>query len=140
VDESARLLDYRIYRSIVSAHREIVSNIIRHAQAKRVDVIATEQDRTLSITITDDGVGIDPASANGSAQGNGLRGIIRRLGDLGGSFAALPAARGSAFEIRIPLVAETVATDEPHIRGVPSPSGSSYSPPADAAQRTFDRS
>ena len=143
VDDSVKLLDYRIYRSIVSAHREIVSNVIRHAQAKRVDVTVTQEDRMLSIRITDDGVGLDPANANGNAQGNGLRGIIRRLDDLGGSFAALPVARGSAFEIRIPLIADAVATgdaNEPHIQGVSSHPARAYSEPADAAQRMYDRS
>jgi signal transduction histidine kinase len=145
VDESVKLLDYRIYRSIVSAHREIVSNIIRHANAKRVEVTAIQQDSMLSITITDDGIGIDPANANGSPHGSGLRGIIRRLTDLGGLFAVLPVSTGSAFDIRIPLVADAnsnddAAIDKPHIRGVPPPSGGSYSERADAAQRMFDRS
>jgi hypothetical protein len=99
----------------------------------------------LSITITDDGIGIDPANANGSPHGSGLRGIIRRLTDLGGLFAVLPVSTGSAFDIRIPLVADTnsnddVAIDKPHIRGVPPPSGGSYSERADAAQRMVDRS
>jgi signal transduction histidine kinase len=143
VDDSAKLLDYRIYRSIVSAHREIVSNVIRHAQAARVDVTVTQEDQMLSICIADDGIGVGPTNANGGAQGNGLRGIIRRLTDLGGSFAALPVARGSAFEIRLPLMAEAVATgdaNEPHIQGVSPLLGGSYSEPADAAQRMYDRS
>lgn len=141
VDESTTLLDYRIYRSIVSAHREIISNVIRHARARRVEVTATQQGRMLAITITDDGVGIDPAHASGSAHGSGLRGIIRRLGDLGGSFVVAPTAQGSAFEIRIPLAAATNAVpDEPHVRGVSSPAGASYSPSAEAAQRIDDRS
>ena len=151
VDESAKLLDYRVYRSIVSAHREIVSNIIRHAKARRVEVSATQRDATLSIAIADDGIGIDPANAQGSAHGSGLRGIIRRLADLGGSFTVLPAANGSAFNIDIPLAADAapapgpatgqgVARDEPHIQGVSPQPARSYSPPADAAQRMFDRS
>ncbi len=151
VDESPKLLDYRIYRSIVSAHREIVSNIIRHANARRVEVTATQQDQTLSITIADDGIGIDPAHANGSAHGSGLRGIIRRLTDLGGSFAVLPISRGSAFVINIPLTADAATAtdaatdqgttgDQPHIQGVSPLSGDSYSETADAAQRMFDRS
>ena len=145
-DESTELLDYRIYRSIVSAHREIVSNVIRHAQARRVEVTATQQDRTLSITIADDGIGIgiDPTHAGGSTHGSGLRGIIRRLGDLGGSFVVAPVAHGSAFEIRIPLTADAATTataaDEPHIRGVSSSPGSSYSTSAEATQRMYDRS
>ena len=140
VDDSAKLLDYHIYRSIVSAHREIVSNVIRHARAKRVDVAVAQEDQTLSTCIADDGIGIDPANMGGGAQGNGLRGIIRRLGDLGGSFAALPTANGSAFKIRIPMIADTAATDnadEPHIQGVSSLEDGSYSDPADAAQRMY---
>lgn len=151
VDESTKLLDYRIYRSIVSAHREIVSNIIRHAQAKRVEVSATQQGSMLSIAITDDGIGIDPANAQGSAHGSGLRGIIRRLTDLGGSFTVLPMAAGSAFNIDIPLAADAAPTpdpatdqgsvrDQPHIQGVSPQPARSYSPPADAAQRMYDRS
>jgi len=150
-DESARLLDYRVYRSIVSAHREIVSNVIRHAGATQVDVTVTQEEHTLSITIADDGIGIDPTDANGRADGNGLRGIIRRLADLGGSCTVLPAARGSTIRISLPLAfhaapgADSAAEPnmksvEPHIQGVSPRPASSYSLPADAARRTFDRS
>ena len=150
-DESARLLDYRVYRSIVSAHREIVSNVIRHAGATEVDVTVTQEEHALSITIADDGIGIDPDNANGRADGNGLRGIIRRLADLGGSCTVLPAARGSTIRISLPLAfhaapgADSAAEPnmksvEPHIQGVSPRPASSYSLPADAARRTFDRS
>ena len=150
-DESARLLDYRVYRSIVSAHREIVSNVIRHAGATQVDVTVTQEEHTLSITIADDGIGIDPTDANGRADGNGLRGIIRRLADLGGSCTVLPAARGSTIRISLPLAfhaapgADSAAEPnmksvEPHIQGVSPRPASSYSLPADAARRMFDRS
>ncbi len=141
IDDSARLLDYRIYRSIVSAHREIVSNVIRHARATRVEIAATQHAQTLSIRIADDGVGIDPAHAKGGAPGSGLRGIIRRITDLGGSFTALPVSRGSVLVIDIPLAAEsTTAPDEPaalrpHIQGVSPRPDASYSSPADAAPR-----
>ncbi|MGB3271593.1 MAG: ATP-binding protein [Xanthobacteraceae bacterium] len=138
-DESTVPLDYRIYRGMVSAHREVVSNIIRHARANRVDIVLAQSENALTIRVTDDGIGIDPLQA--PKAGSGLRGMIRRLGDLGGSFVLVPAEVGCTAEIRIPLTATAAgALPMPRVQGVPEPKERAYSRLAAAARQAFGRS
>lgn len=111
-DDSPLALDYRVYRCFTSAHREIVSNAIRHAGARRVDIDVLRTDNRLIATIMDDGVGIDPAHTAGSAHGNGLRGLMRRLTELDGTLSIRRGKRGTIVEIHIPLKAAPRAGPE----------------------------
>lgn len=111
-DDSPLALDYRVYRCFTSAHREIVSNAIRHAGARRVDIDVLRTDNRLIATIMDDGVGIDPAHTAGSAHGNGLRGLMRRLTELDGTLSIRRGERGTIVEIHIPLKAAPRAGPE----------------------------
>lgn len=102
-DESQSLLDYRVYRNLISAHREIVSNVIRHAQAKNVDVSIEQVDGCIRATISDDGIGFSANDEENHPRGSGLRGMSRRLADLDGSLTIRPVTSGTSVEIRIPL-------------------------------------
>jgi signal transduction histidine kinase len=62
--------------------RELVSNAISHAKAKRVQVkLRLENDR-LSLSVEDDGVGREPATWS---HGLGLGGVRKRVKQLGGN-------------------------------------------------------
>ena len=103
LDDEQRGLDYSTFRSLTSAHREIVSNIIRHAKARNVDIRIDEADGWLNMVIADDGIGIDPAYASGRAQGNGIPGLMRRIGEINGTVLVKPQANGTLVQISIPL-------------------------------------
>jgi len=61
--------------------RELVSNIIAHAQARRVDIdFSLEKDR-LDLSVLDDGVGRNPRAWS---HGLGLGGVRKRVKQLGG--------------------------------------------------------
>lgn len=61
--------------------RELVSNAISHAQARRVDIdLSLENDR-LDLTVIDDGVGRNPRAWS---HGLGLGGVRKRVKQLGG--------------------------------------------------------
>lgn len=79
------------------ALREAATNIIRHAQARRVHArLAREHDEVL-LTISDDGRG------GVAGDGNGLRGMRERVATVGGSIAVeSPVGRGTTITIRIP--------------------------------------
>jgi signal transduction histidine kinase len=62
--------------------RELVSNAIAHAQASRIDIDASLEDGLLTLSVTDNGVGRDPA---GWSHGLGLGGVRKRVKQLGGS-------------------------------------------------------
>lgn len=112
-DDSPLALDYRVYRCFISAHREIVSNAIRHARARTVEIRILRTEERLVTTIADDGVGIEPAHTAGSARGNGLRGLIRRLAELDGTLSIRRGKRGTVAEIHIPLKAAQGAETAP---------------------------
>jgi PAS domain S-box-containing protein len=76
---------------------EALANVHKHAQASRIVVRATIQDRSLEISVADDGVGgADP-------QGHGLRGLADRVEALGGRLTVdSPAGGGTRLRADIP--------------------------------------
>lgn len=108
IDDSETPLDYRIYRCFVSVHRETISNVIRHARARQVDICISEADGLLRINITDDGIGINPAFTTGTPNGHGLRGLIQRVDDVGGTTIICPSSVGTVVEITLPIVSRPV--------------------------------
>jgi signal transduction histidine kinase len=103
IDDLTVPLDYITFRSLASAHREVISNIIRHAKARTVEIRIDEKHGHLNTIIIDDGVGIDPAYVSGSPRGNGIRGLMRRIGELNGTVSIKPLDNGTSVEIAMPL-------------------------------------
>ena len=69
--------------------QEAITNVARHAGAKRVEVDARAEDGTLDLTVRDDGTGFDVAAVRGgtTAEGSiGLDGMEERVRLLGGDF------------------------------------------------------
>ena len=69
--------------------QEAITNVARHAGAKRVEVDARAEDGTLDLTVRDDGTGFDVAAVRGGtmAEGSiGLDGMEERVRLLGGDF------------------------------------------------------
>ncbi|MEV4095082.1 sensor histidine kinase [Streptosporangium saharense] len=60
--------------------REAVTNAVKHAEAREILVVVAEDERTVSVAVSDDGVGgADPS-------GGGLSGLARRVLALDGTF------------------------------------------------------
>jgi two-component system sensor histidine kinase DevS len=89
------VLDYAFYRNIISAHREVVTNILRHSKAKRAAVCCGIDAGVFRIVVADDGIGIGRMESGGCAVprarglesregGRGIGNIQRRLTELGG--------------------------------------------------------
>ncbi len=95
-------LDYREAKALTSALREIVSNVIRHAGARRFTVQVAAHDGVFTVETSDDGAGFDPASAT---RGFGLASMRQRIEELGGSLAIGAASGGTRTTIRVPLAA-----------------------------------
>lgn len=66
--------------SIYSSFREIITNCVRYSEADRIDVILKFLDTSLELYVFDNGKGCAEIKAN-----NGLRGIIERTEQLGGT-------------------------------------------------------
>ncbi|MGP3974490.1 GAF domain-containing protein [Streptomyces sp. 8N114] len=69
---------------------EALSNIVRHARARRVDV-TLQVGATISLTVVDDGVGLDDAVVSGAAShSGGLANMRSRAELLGGTLTVTP--------------------------------------------------
>ncbi|MEH3034160.1 MAG: GAF domain-containing sensor histidine kinase [Aeromicrobium erythreum] len=108
VDEAAALLGFEprlvitgrldTVSDVVAAHllhvvREQLSNVVRHAHARHVDVIL-DCERMVELTIRDDGRG-----RTGEGAGNGLANMQHRARQLGGA-CRIVTRPGAGFEIR----------------------------------------
>jgi signal transduction histidine kinase len=95
-------LDLAAYRII----QEALTNVLKHAQASRVDVTIDYRDTDLELLVTDDGCGPPPPAQPGG--GHGLVGMRERVLLYGGELHT--AARdGGGFELRARLPVEEVA-------------------------------
>lgn len=80
--------------------RELVSNTLHHGHAGRVDIAGTVVGRTLTITVSDDGVGRDP---DAWSHGLGLAGVRKRVRLLNGNAQWREnGERGIVCEVTIP--------------------------------------
>jgi signal transduction histidine kinase len=80
--------------------QEAVNNIIKHAQATTIKVIATFSDDNLTITINDNGNGF---SFDSESDGSGLRNMKSRVELIGGSLNIQTGPEGTTITISTPL-------------------------------------
>jgi PAS domain S-box-containing protein len=89
--------------------QEALVNALRHAQAKRVRIRAWRDAKVVSLSVEDDGIGLDTQACrtrrNGARRcGLGLAGIRERAESLGGVLELRPAPRhGLEVRVRVPL-------------------------------------
>ncbi|MFI1718672.1 sensor histidine kinase [Streptomyces litmocidini] len=80
-----------VYRIV----QEALTNVVKHARARTVDVRLAHADGVLRVTVTDDGRG-----PQGGPGGHGLVGIRERAAAHGGTAEAGPGPGGRGFEVR----------------------------------------
>jgi signal transduction histidine kinase len=96
VDRSLATAVFRIFQ-------EALTNITRHAAAKRVEVAIAIDDAALSLDVRDDGAGITVEAAQ-SRKSLGLLGMRERAHRFGGSLVVEAAApQGTRVALRVPL-------------------------------------
>jgi signal transduction histidine kinase len=86
-----------VYRIV----QEATTNCVRHAQAKNIQIVVSAEGGQLRVSVSDDGVGLDPTHRR---KGLGLRGIDERVKELHGTMTiARQAVRGTSLVVRLPL-------------------------------------
>jgi signal transduction histidine kinase len=94
--ESHRTCVYRVVQ-------EALTNCVRHADAHNIAVDVRASDRELQLSVSDDGVGLDPAHRG---RGLGLIGIDERVKDLQGTVVISPhGTQGTTVAVRLPIPA-----------------------------------
>jgi signal transduction histidine kinase len=91
-----------VYRTCVyRVIQEALTNCIRHADARSIDVIVVGHADQLDVSVSDDGIGLDAARRG---EGFGLRGIEERVKELHGilTIAGAP-GEGTKLAMQLPL-------------------------------------
>lgn len=91
LDEPAALTLYRLTQ-------EAVTNIVRHAKARRAEVSLDNSGDGVVLNVSDDGIGFDVEAA----EGRGLRGMAERAQALGGSLEFRRTADKTVVTCRLP--------------------------------------
>ncbi|MCC2954216.1 histidine kinase [Massilia sp. IC2-477] len=98
VDPAAARHPAPVAHALFCCIQEAVTNALRHAHARRLDIALALQDGATVVRVADDGHGNAAL-----AEGNGLRGMRERLADLGGELHyGARAGGGFALELRLP--------------------------------------
>jgi signal transduction histidine kinase len=103
-----------IYRIV----QEALTNIVKYARARSVNVDLGTTADTLTLLIEDDGIGISPDAQNNHLS-HGISGMRQRVRALHGDFAiARRAEGGTTIEVNIPIAPAPSTRDEPVPTGV----------------------
>lgn len=98
-DKDAEIHVYRIVQ-------EAVTNVVKHSAATEAAVVIKKRTTTISLSVRDNGRGLDPAApfSTGQGLGSGLSGIAERVRILGGTYAfeSRP-GEGTSLTVEFPL-------------------------------------
>ncbi|MBO0947573.1 sensor histidine kinase [Fibrella forsythiae] len=87
-----------VKREVFLVYKELLHNALRHAKARTIDVKLAVTDGTLTLTISDDGVGF--VTDNQRLAGNGLTSLHQRARDLNGTLV-IRSAPGSGTSVTL---------------------------------------
>jgi signal transduction histidine kinase len=101
IDGTGRRLPAATEVVLLRAGQEALANVRKHAAAHSVAVCLRYATGFVSLDVTDDGAGFDPAQVNG---GYGLSGMRARVDEAGGTFAVRSApAQGTSVQVEVPI-------------------------------------
>jgi signal transduction histidine kinase len=83
------LVGEQVAEQLPAVLREALSNAVRHAHASRLDVDLAADTKAVTLTVTDDGVGIPPTGHR-----SGLANLAERAQQFGGAFTTRPGTSG----------------------------------------------
>jgi signal transduction histidine kinase len=89
--------------------QEALTNVVRYAKAKKVEIDLVQAGDTLSLVISDDGIGI-PEGAQNNRLSHGISGMRHRVRALRGEFSihGTP-GRGTMIEVTLPMPGDDAA-------------------------------
>ena len=98
-ESSPRFVSGELRRNVFLSVKEILHNVVKHAQATNVH-FSVHIDNKLTIEIIDDGIGFDHRATR--QYSNGLSNIARRMKEMGGT-SEIVAVNGTSVKLTVPL-------------------------------------
>ncbi|MGD9145408.1 MAG: sensor histidine kinase [Anaerolineae bacterium] len=103
IDKAADHLRLALAEALWRVTQEALTNVEKHAQARRVRVTLSCELSSVLLEITDDGVGLPPGAASGPNR-FGLRGMRERVEGLGGTLTLSGTEEGTVVQARLPVI------------------------------------
>lgn len=104
VDEAAGELSPALAEALWRITQEALTNVEKHAAARKVGLALRCEPRSVVLRVTDDGIGL-PEGAEWGVNRFGLRGMRERVEGLGGRLTLRGDDHGTAVEAHLPLIA-----------------------------------
>lgn len=83
--------------------QESVSNTLRHAKAKELEVLLIQRDDLVILRVVDDGVGFDPEESKAGSYG--MQNMYERAIEIGGTFKIISVKnKGTRLEVKVPIM------------------------------------
>ena len=104
VDTDGMELDKTVVLMLYRTLQEMISNAIRHARAKTIQIELVRHKHELSMMVYDDGIGFDKGKLLATGKGMGLKNIQSRIAYIGGSLHidTMP-GKGTTYIVELPL-------------------------------------
>jgi len=119
VSLGARPLGPQTEEAIYRVAQECLQNIARHSRATRVNISLRNADKTIKLSVTDNGAGFCAERAWSKPKSFGLAGMRERAGLLGGTFEVRSApGKGTKVMLELPLGAVPVIANGKNSRTV----------------------
>ena len=94
-------LPMEIRRNFYLIFKEALNNLVKYSNATRVSVLVSQQNKSVTFIIRDDGVGFD---SNAEFGGNGLSNMKKRAADIGALLLIDSAlGKGTSIELNLKL-------------------------------------
>lgn len=94
-------LDMNVRQHIWMIYKELITNVLRHAQATHVKVQITKKGNELKVSVSDNGIGFDTTA---ESDGNGLKNIKRRSDKLKATLTLVSSSTdGTSCALMIPF-------------------------------------
>ncbi len=103
IDEQADSLSPAIAETVWRVAQEALTNIEKHATARRVQLRLEVQPHTAALSVSDDGRGLPP-NAETQPGHYGLRGMRERVEGLGGTLTLTSNGQGTVVEAKLPVI------------------------------------
>ncbi len=91
--------------------RELLFNVVKHSQVKEADILVKKKDKNIEVTVSDRGIGFDPAGMRDTydfMSGFGLLSIRERLDFMGGDISVDSTKNlGTRISMTLPLPEQT---------------------------------
>ncbi|EDY81521.1 ATPase, histidine kinase-, DNA gyrase B-, and HSP90-like domain protein [Verrucomicrobiia bacterium DG1235] len=111
-----REIPSRTKHHILRIAQEVITNAIRHSEARQITVSLTFSDTIVTLTVSDDGQGFDTSEVFAEGLGHfGLRGLRARADKIDGSLEIhSELGQGTTISIEVPLLNEAENNHQNH--------------------------